>query len=61
MSLRLLRFKEVQALVGLSRTTLRRLEGENLFPKRKRIGKSSIGWLESEIQDWIASRVAGQK
>lgn len=61
MNLRLLRFSEVQAKVGLSRTTLWRLERENQFPKRKRIGKNSVGWLESEIDEWIASRAAGLK
>jgi prophage regulatory protein len=61
MNIRLLRFSEVQAKVGLSRTTLWRLEREHQFPKRKRIGKNSVGWLESEVDEWISSRVPGLK
>lgn len=59
MNLRLLRFAEVKAKVGLSRTTLWRLERENLFPKRKRVGKNSIAWLEHEVDQWISRRAAG--
>lgn len=60
MGVRLLRFAAVQAKVGLSRTTLWRLERENLFPKRRRVGKNSVAWLESEIDEWIASRCEQQ-
>ena len=61
MSIRFLRFSEVQAKIGLSRSSLWRMERANLFPKRKRLGQNSVGWLESEIDEWIATRAVGLK
>jgi len=54
-----LRASETMKLVGLSRTTLWRMERRGDFPKRLRLGPSTVGWLESEVQDWIASRPRG--
>ena len=53
---RFIRESECKAISGLSRTTRWRLERENLFPKRRQIGKSSVGWLKSEIEEWVFSR-----
>lgn len=44
--------------IGYSRTQLWRLERESKFPKRVPLGGNRHGWLESEIDDWIRSRVA---
>ena len=54
--MRLLRFKEVRELVGLSRSTIWRMEREGLFPLRKKISKNATAWLEEEIREWIATR-----
>lgn len=53
---RLLNAKEVIAMIGLSRTTIWRLEKDGLFPKRRQITRSKVGWLKSEVQDWLVSR-----
>lgn len=53
---RILRELEVIGLVGLSRTTIWRLERANLFPRRKRLGLRAVGWSLQEIQQWLASR-----
>ena len=47
---------ECQQVSGLSRSTRWRLEKEGLFPKRRQIGKNAIGWLKSEIDQWISTR-----
>ncbi|MEY0665677.1 helix-turn-helix transcriptional regulator, partial [Providencia rettgeri] len=26
------------------------------FPKQKRLGRQSVGWVESEINDWLLNR-----
>ena len=44
---------------GLSRVTLWRLERDGLFPKRRRIGRAAIAWLDDEIDEWIQSRARG--
>ena len=55
---RILREPECKAVTGLSRSTRWRLEQEGKFPARRQISPSAMGWLESEISDWIASREA---
>lgn len=34
-----------------------RLEKAGRFPRRMKLGPNSVGWLESEIDEWIASRL----
>ncbi len=53
---RILRVQEVQQVVGLSRSTIWRLEGKGKFPTRVPLGASSIGWLKSDIETWINSK-----
>jgi len=43
-------------ITTLSRTTIWRLEKENKFPKKRKIGNNSVGWRESEILAWISER-----
>lgn len=52
---RFLRWEELSKIVPLHRTTIWRLERAGLFPRRKKIGPNSIAWLESDIQDWLAT------
>lgn len=54
--LRILRVREVVARTGLSRSTLWRLERKGHFPARRQISAGAVGWLESEIEDFLASR-----
>ena len=54
---RILRRSECEQATGLSESTLWRLEQRGQFPRRRRISKHAIGWLESEIQQWIRERV----
>ena len=56
MAERILRRPEVEARTGLSRSTRWRLEADGLFPHRRQISINSVGWLESELQEWIAAR-----
>ena len=35
-----------------------RLEKEGKFPKRIQLGPNRVGWLDSEIDQWIEERVA---
>lgn len=54
---RLIYFPEIKRLVGLSRTTIWKLEKTGQFPRRKKITATKVGWLESEVRSWIESRV----
>jgi prophage regulatory protein len=53
---RLLRGKEVEKLVGVSRQTLWRMERDGDFPKRVRIGKNGVRWKASEVNAWLTVR-----
>jgi predicted DNA-binding transcriptional regulator AlpA len=47
---------EVTARVGLSRTTIWRLERRGLFPAHRQLSANRVGWVEAEIDQWIATR-----
>ena len=52
----ILRGPAVQAMTGLSRSTIYRLELNGQFPKRLKLGERACGWKMSDIQRWIESR-----
>jgi len=51
-----LRFLSVKELIGLSRSTIDRLEREGKFPKRRQISSNAVAWVFGEIEDWIEAR-----
>lgn len=53
--MRLLRLPEVIERTGLARMTIWRMEIEGRFPPRRQIGDRAVAWVESEVDDWIAS------
>ena len=55
--LSILRRKQVQARTGLSRSTIYLYINAGVFPKPVALGPRAVGWLESEVSDWIAKRV----
>ena len=54
--MKMLRLPEVIDATGLSRMTIYRMEARQEFPKRKRLGVHSVGWLEEDVLTWIAGR-----
>lgn len=53
---KILRWPEVNAATGLSRSTIWRMEQLKQFPARRMIGQKNVGWLSSEVSEWIQSR-----
>jgi prophage regulatory protein len=53
---RILREGEVRDRTGLSRTTRWRLIRADKFPKPIKLTEHAIGWRESSIDRWLASR-----
>lgn len=55
---RIIREPERKRLTGLSRVRTWELEKLGQFPKRRKLtpNSSSVGWLLSEINEWIQSR-----
>jgi prophage regulatory protein len=54
--MKFLRIKHVVQLTGLSRMTIYRLELAGEFPKRRRLSKNSVAWLDTDIAEWAESR-----
>jgi prophage regulatory protein len=57
---KLLRYCELKETrgIGYSRRHLYTLETDRKFPKRVPLGENRVGWIESEIDDWISQRAA---
>ncbi len=46
----------VLARTGFANSTLYLYIKKGLFPKQKKLGARSVGWLKSDVDNWIASR-----
>ena len=57
---RFLRFNDLKPMKGISssRMHLDRLERAGRFPKRVHLGKQTVAWVESEIDAFLAERLA---
>jgi prophage regulatory protein len=53
---RVLRLAEVEARVGFKRTKIGEEVDAGRFPEPIALGPRAVGWRESEVQAWIASR-----
>jgi prophage regulatory protein len=49
---------EVIRRTGLSRSTIYNYISAALFPRPRKLGPRRVGWLEREINAWIAERPA---
>ena len=54
---RFLRLTEVMARTGLSRSTIYVRMEQGRFPQPVSLGGRAVGWIESEIDDWMRNRV----
>lgn len=61
MSKTIIRLPAVKARTGLSRSTLYLKIQQGTFPKNISLGERSTGWLESEISEWIESRITASR
>ena len=61
LKVRFLRLPEVQRRTGLSRSTIYvRLE-QGLFPRPVSLGGRAVGWIESEVDEWIRERISASR
>ncbi len=58
MTMKFLRIQDVMSLTGLGRSTIYKFMDEDIFPKTIPLGGRAVGWLESEIEEWMESRLA---
>ena len=55
---RLITKVELRQLVPYTPQHILRLEKRGRFPRRIQVGPNRVGWLLSEVESWIAARVA---
>lgn len=54
---RFLRLPEVLARTGLSRSTIYVRLDQGRFPRPVSLGGRAVGWIESEVDEWIRERI----
>lgn len=57
---RLITKRQLCSMVPYTPQHILRLEKQNRFPKRIRVGENRVAWILSEIEHWIAER-AGER
>ena len=55
---RLLRLRDVLAIVGLSRAHVYNLIKQQLFPRPIALGSNCARWVQSEVQAWVGDSIA---
>ncbi len=55
--MRIFRLQDVITATGLSRSTLYKYISEGTFPKPVSLGDRCVGWVDSEVHDWILARI----
>ena len=53
----LIRLTEVMSRVGWKKSTISKYVNEGRFPDSYPIGDSAVGWLESEVDEWIVTLI----
>lgn len=56
---KIIKWSSLFEMVGLSRSTVDRLEKAGKFPARIRLAQNSVGWRLDEINGWLDSRERG--
>ena len=55
------RLPQVQQVTGAKRSTIYKWIAQGLFPRPIKVGMRSVGWLESEVEQWLAVRIADSR
>ena len=56
-----LRLPQVCQITGLRRSMIYRMQAEKRFPQRIKLSERAVGWLEREVQDWLAQRIESSR
>lgn len=52
------RIDAVQSRYGISRSTIYEEMAAGRFPKPVKIGPRAVAWVDAELEDWAAKRIA---
>ena len=56
--MKILKLKDVAEMTALSSSTIYRLMANNSFPKQVKLSDRAIGWVDSEIKEFIQEKIA---
>ena len=54
---KIIRLSSVIDQTGLSRSSIYKFIQDESFPKQIPLGERAVGWVKSEVDDWIAARI----
>ncbi|MEY8239097.1 MAG: AlpA family phage regulatory protein [Cycloclasticus sp.] len=52
--------KDVSLTIGLSRSSIWRLEKAGKFPKRITLSNRCVRWSKQEVDQWVDARIEGR-
>jgi len=55
--MKIIRLNQVIESTGLGRSTIYKYISEGKFPTPLQLSERCVGWLESEVQQWIQTRI----
>lgn len=58
---RILRLPLVRERTGLSRSSIYLRISEGRFPRPISLGERAVGWLESEVTEWLKERIEASR
>jgi len=61
LSERILRLPQLVEKLGKSKSAIYKEMAEGSFPQSVNLGGRSVGWLEQEIDTWLAKKIADRK
>jgi prophage regulatory protein len=57
----IIKLPQVKARTGLSRSSIYAFISQGAFPKPIRLGERAVGFLQTEIDEWIESRIKASR
>jgi prophage regulatory protein len=56
----ILRLRDVEVKTGIKRSAIYQAIAEGTFPKSVPLTERAVGWVSSEIDDWIEGRITAR-
>lgn len=57
MIVQILRRKQVEQTIGLSRSTIYYMMSNGEFPRPIKLGARSVGWNKADVEKWLGDRM----
>ncbi len=58
MDLKILRRPQVEKATGLAKSSIYEKIERDEFPRPIKLGERAVGWLESDVKDWLNAKIA---